>query len=197
MAPVKPRKVRPHIAERRALTNALHRCHNPQSSAFGNYGGRGVKVCDEWRCRTTGFTKFFAHIGPRPSPLHSLDRINNSGNYEPSNVRWTDRTTQQNNRRKSRPSHNPQDFGWGIGRTKPAKANTRGHGARSSPLIPLGNDIKTLAEWAKLLKIKPATIRSRLQQGATPEQALNPSTSKVGLKMRAPDGIYLNSTTIH
>lgn len=68
-----------------------------------NYGGRGIRVCDEWR---DDYQAFLAHVGRRPSPNHSLDRIDNDGNYEPGNVRWTTKTEQQWNRRK------PARFAW-------------------------------------------------------------------------------------
>ncbi len=58
---------------------------------------RGITVCDEWR---EDFNAFLAHIGRRPSPSHSLDRINNDGNYEPGNVRWATKREQGLNRRK-------------------------------------------------------------------------------------------------
>jgi len=63
------------------------------------YAARGIVVCDEWR---QSYEAFRDHIGPRPSPKHSLDRINNDGNYEPGNVRWATWAEQMLNRRKPR-----------------------------------------------------------------------------------------------
>lgn len=82
--------------------NAMNkRCHNPKTKWYENYGGRGIQVCDEWRGRG-GFARFYEHVGPRPSPEHTLDRIDNDGNYEPGNVRWVNRLTQSKNSRRVR-----------------------------------------------------------------------------------------------
>jgi hypothetical protein len=75
--------------------NMLDRCANPQNPTFKYYGGRGISVCMRWR----DFRNFFADMGPKPSSGHSIDRVNNDGNYEPSNCRWADRSTQQKNKR--------------------------------------------------------------------------------------------------
>lgn len=75
------------------------RCYYTKGKSYENYGGRGVRVADEWRGEG-GFEKFLAHVGRKPSPSHSLDRYpNNDGNYEPGNVRWATRQEQSNNRR--------------------------------------------------------------------------------------------------
>lgn len=97
-------------AERDALRSAIRRCHSPKSSSYANYGGRGLAVCDEWRDKERGFERFYAHVGPRPSPKHSLDRIDNSRGYEPGNVRWADKKTQTANRRPWTPHSESWEF---------------------------------------------------------------------------------------
>lgn len=79
--------------------NMISRCYNPKSSDFQNYGGRGIEVCKRWRL---SFEDFIADMGPRPSPDHSIDRINPDGNYQPSNCRWATAKEQMNNRRISK-----------------------------------------------------------------------------------------------
>ena len=76
-----------------------NRCNNPKSKDYKNYGGRGIKVCEEWE---RDFLSFKNHIGERPSNLHSIDRINNEGNYEPGNVKWSTRKEQNNNKRNNK-----------------------------------------------------------------------------------------------
>ncbi len=70
------------------------RCNNPNNDRYRNYGGRGITVCPEW---STSFKDFFSYLGPKPSPEHSIDRINNNGNYEPGNVRWATIAEQHEN----------------------------------------------------------------------------------------------------
>ena len=77
----------------------IQRCYNPNSKAFRIYGGRGIQMCPEWR---HSFETFLKDVGPRPSPLHSIDRIDNDGDYEPGNVRWTTRREQNRNKQNTR-----------------------------------------------------------------------------------------------
>jgi hypothetical protein len=85
--------------EYRAWSGIITRCCNANHNSFREYGGRGITVCREWR---ESFAAFHAFVGNRPSAKHSIDRIDNSGNYEPGNVRWATDADQANNRRTSR-----------------------------------------------------------------------------------------------
>lgn len=73
----------------------IQRCHNPNAREYKLYGARGIQVCDAWR---NSFVEFFNDMGEKPEGL-SLDRINNDGNYEPSNCRWATSSQQKRNRR--------------------------------------------------------------------------------------------------
>lgn len=74
----------------------IQRCENPKRKQFDKYGGRGIRVCTEWR---VSFERFLADVGPAPSSRHSLERIDNDGHYEPGNVRWATNWEQSRNTR--------------------------------------------------------------------------------------------------
>lgn len=79
-----------------AWIHMIERCYNPNCSEYKNYGARGITVCDAWR---KSFEAFISDVGDRPGTEYSLDRINNNGDYEPGNVRWTTWDVQSKNRR--------------------------------------------------------------------------------------------------
>lgn len=82
-------------SELRAYSDAKRRCLNPKNKSYSNYGGRGIEF------RFNSFEEWFAELGLKPTPDHSVDRIDNDGHYEPGNVRWATKTEQQKNRRQS------------------------------------------------------------------------------------------------
>lgn len=77
------------------------RCNIKSIQEYSNYGGRGIKVCDRW-LGVNGFINFLSDMGDRPTPNHSLDRIDVNGDYEPSNCRWATKHEQASNTRKSK-----------------------------------------------------------------------------------------------
>jgi hypothetical protein len=105
-----PRKPRPDLVKRNK-ENAIHgqtnsrtysswralkfRCENKDNKDYPNYGGRGIKVCDQW---SKSFSEFLRDMGERPEGT-SIDRIDPDGNYEPGNCRWASNKKQSNNKR--------------------------------------------------------------------------------------------------
>ena len=79
--------------------NMIRRCHIEHSHAYRHYGGRGIVVCERWR---TSFWNFISDMGQRPTPKHSIDRIDNDGNYEPGNCRWAMAADQAKNTRSNK-----------------------------------------------------------------------------------------------
>jgi hypothetical protein len=158
----------PRNVERAAWRNMLHRCHNEQHRDYPNYGGRGITVCAEWRSKEKGFEAFFAHVGPRKSDDLSLDRIDNSKGYQPGNVEWRDRSTQQSNKRFE------NLFG-------------------ASLEITIGGRTQSAKEWQKETGINSATIIKRWRAGKTDDEILSKDRLPRGSRKsqeRNPD-IYL------
>jgi hypothetical protein len=76
----------------------ISRCQVVANNCYRYYGARGIKVCERWQ----KLENFIADMGPRPSPKHSIDRIDVNGNYEPGNCRWATLVEQANNTRANR-----------------------------------------------------------------------------------------------
>ena len=122
-------------------TSMNSRCRNPNRESYRRYGGRGITVCPEWQGRG-GYERFIAHIGPRPSPKHQIDRIDNDGNYEPGNVRWVLPAVNWKNRSEFR-----------------RKLTCRGK-------------TKTIVSWAAESGVHADTIARRLKLGCGAEEAI-------------------------
>jgi hypothetical protein len=85
--------------EYQSWSDMKQRCSNPRHPRFNDWGGRGIKVCDRWR---HSFENFLADIGRKPTPEHSIDRIDVNGDYEPTNCRWATASEQMSNQRRQR-----------------------------------------------------------------------------------------------
>jgi hypothetical protein len=84
----------------RAWVGIHTRCYNLDNPDYPRWGGRGIQVCARWhRSDPNGFQNFVADMGEKPSPKHSIDRINNEWSYMPSNCRWATTLEQRHNRR--------------------------------------------------------------------------------------------------
>lgn len=111
-----------------------NRCYNEREPAYHSYGGRGIKVCNEWLAKETGYITFKKWaLENGYSDKLTIDRIDVNGNYEPSNCRWVDVYTQANNKRTNR---------YFI------------HDGKK----------KTMMEWSKELGISYSTIQYRLSK---------------------------------
>jgi hypothetical protein len=116
---------------RYTYVNMLHRCYSPTNKSYKNYGARGITVCEEWR---NSFEQFVTDMGPRPTPEHSIDRIDNDGNYTPYNCRWATRNEQAQNQTQTKLT--PEQVSW-------IRLSTLTHG-----------------QLAKLYQVNPSTISS-------------------------------------
>lgn len=128
-----------------ALRNAIHRCHNTKNKQYKDYGGRGITVFQDWQGKD-GFDLFLAHIGPKPSPELTLERLDNSKGYYPGNVGWRTRKDQQANRR----------------------------GYKSSKTYLVNGSLYSVAELSRMSGIDASTIGFRARKGLTGTDLISP-----------------------
>lgn len=121
------------------------RCNSPHHKSYATYGGRGIKVCEEWERSFEAFAEWAYANGYDDNAKFmecTIDRIDSNGNYEPSNCRWATIKEQNNNRRTNR-------------------------------LITYNGETKTVCGWSEELNIPRDTLRFRLTHGWGVEKAFN------------------------
>lgn len=126
------------------------RCYNPKNNEYKRYGGRGIKVCDEWLDKENGFINFYNYVSKLPhygEPGYSINRIDNDGNYAPNNVEWSDDITQANNKRNNCKIH-------------------------------YSGEEHTMAEWERILGFPKDLIKNRIRRGWPVERALTEKPKK-------------------
>ena len=125
------------------------RCFNKNDKNYRHYGGRGIKICDEWLDKENGFMNFYNWaIKNGYKKGLTLDRINVDGNYSPSNCRWTTMKEQSNNR-------------------------------RNNNYITYNGETHTLTQWSEILNIKYGTLQNRIQvQKKSNDMIFEKSTTK-------------------
>lgn len=176
--------------------NIIRRCRDPKMQNFPRYGGAGIQVCDRW---ADSFQAFVEDMGLRPSPQHSIDRINNEGHYEPGNCRWATASEQLRNR-----SDNhwitfrgrtlvledwAKETGIKVGTLwrrlmvqgwSEERSLTEAPGAAQRVFLEYKGRKLHLGEWGRVTGIPWATIRGRLRRGWTTEKALSTPVQLTG-----------------
>lgn len=168
--------------------NMLIRCYNHNFTYYGNYGGRGVSVCDEWRNDFPAFLRWACGNGYQLGL--TLDRIDVNGNYEPSNCRWVTMKVQNNNKRSNRlitmngktqtVSQWADELGldYGVVRNRlhdglPLEKAFADADLRTAPLITYHGKTQTVTAWSRETGVNRRTIARRLARGWSLEKVFS------------------------
>lgn len=129
----------------RVWQGMINRCRNPKHDYYASYGGRGIKVCNEWKNDFLSFRKWSLENGYDENAKFSectIDRIDNNGNYEPSNCRWISSREQSINK-------------------------------STTIMFEIDGETKPLIVWAEEFGLNPATLKSRLKRGFVTKEDLS------------------------
>lgn len=179
-----------HVVIAMTWAGMITRCYNQDSTSYHYYGGRGIRVCEEWH----EFSNFARDMAPRPHGM-SLDRIDVNGNYCKENCRWATDKEQMNNKR-----NNIRLEIRGVTKTLPEWSDYSGtsqqkirdrlklgwdhdrcvFGEKSFDTHTIGNETHTAWGWAEKLGIPQAAIRRRLDRGYSVTEAVSLEPIPVG-----------------
>ena len=157
--------------------NMKARCFNPNYKNYSNWGGRGITVCDRW----LNFENFLADMGLKPTPKHSLDRIDNDGDYFPENCKWSTRVEQENNKRNNhlitigcvtltiaqwtKEMGFPKNLILMRLNREWSEFDAVMTPVHIDKLITIKNETRTIAQWTKEKGYGKSVIRNRLKMG--------------------------------
>ncbi len=182
-----------------AYRSMVDRCANRKHKHYGRYGGRGISVCQEW---LDDPRKFVEHIGPKPSKRHTVDRINNEGDYEPGNVRWASEHEQKRNTSRNRwieafgrrmvitdwsnetgldphlIRYRIETLGWPAEKALNPKRHRAG---RPKKMLTFQGKTMCLADWAKQIGVTPAAITLRMKVTDSVAEILRPANPGIKL----------------
>lgn len=162
------------------------RCQNMKAWAWRWYGAKGIKVCDRWDDPSV----FIADMGPKPSPKHTLDRIDTLGDYEPGNCRWATMLEQSRNKTTSisidgvsiaeiaeslgmnySSVYRRLRAGWPPEKIMNTQKTTNGRRSNNR-LLTVGETTMTIAEWSRETGLPFHLIHSRVERGVSHEEAI-------------------------
>ena len=144
------------------------RCSRLSAAGYEKYGACGIKVCARWQ---ESFEAFLADVGRRPTPLHTLEREDANGDYEPGNVIWTTRRERARNRHAARMLTRSADLDVVVDEI--AKLGGAAAQSQRNMLTAFGISIG-VKEAAKIAGVTRETIRQRILRGWPVEQILGP-----------------------
>lgn len=167
----------PKTKEYAVWASMRNRCNNPNNHAYENYGGRGISVCERW----STYLNFLEDMGRRPTSKHSLDRVDNNGDYSKENCKWATRVEQENNKRSNAiiciDGECQTASNWsrvsGIQSGTILKRLSEGVEPRSAvygelrgPTMLTKDGIKkSLREWCRIFGVNVITAHSRMNKG--------------------------------
>ena len=171
--------------EYKSWASMKDRCGRISHRQYRDYGGRGITICEEW---LGSFETFLQDMGPRPSPAHSIDRIDNHKGYSPDNCRWATARQQSNNKRSNviisvnGVTHTVAEWSRinGIKRSVIYQRLVHGWDDAQSVTVPVRPPhtitahgvTQSIAEWAKDTGMTRMTITTRKKLGWSDEESV-------------------------